>query len=210
MPYLTIDEFKILLRSSSLEEITQRHIFDGEAFCFRANPKDYQLMRNLLAKSIRLSAEACTIVGSGKTGFSLDPKNPFIPFSTARDIDVVVVDSGLFDAFWSYLISWSYPLGRYVPPNDYRWLSTHKDDVFWGYVYPGLRIPRSPALPQLMAPIRAFYSLWQSAFQGLGRYQAFSGLRIEGRLYRTWDHARAYHVEGLRLILSGLESTKER
>src|SRR6266849_6165730 len=126
MAHITAEDFKGLLETKPLEGIAEEYVFGGEPYCFRNSPADYVLMRELLAKGIGLTKDAITMVGSGKTGFSLDPKNPFLPYTPERDIDVVVVDSELFDAFWSNLISWSYPLQGSVPPNDWKWFSTHK------------------------------------------------------------------------------------
>ena len=205
MTFITADDFKGLLRTENLDGIADDYVLGGEAYCFRKNPQDYKLMRELLAKEIGLTEDSITMVGSGKVGFSLDPKNTFIAYTPTRDIDVVIVDAQLFDTFWSNLIAWSYPLQGSLAPNDWKWFSTHKNDVFWGYFYPGLRLPRSPALPALISPIQKLYTIWRTAFLALGRYRAFTGLSIDGRLYRTWSHAKAYHVEGLRLILSELQ-----
>jgi hypothetical protein len=198
MSHLSIPEFKALLRSSPLEQVTQSYVFGGLPYYFRTNPEDYDLMRTLLAKGLGLSAERFTVVGSGKTGFSLDPKNPFLPCHAKSDIDVVIVDAEMFDKFWYNLLAWAYPLQGRMGTHDKDWWYTHKNALCLGYAYPGLRIPRSPALPQLVQPIRELYSLWKTAFLNLGRYNSFLGVTIDGRLYRTWNHAMAYHVDGLR------------
>lgn len=208
MTYPTPDQFKSLLQQTeSLTQVNKQYVFEGEAFCFRKQPQDYQVMRELLAEGIGLNPEDFTIVGSGKIGFSLDPKNPFTPYTVDKDIDVVVTSAPLFDRFWSNLIMWGYPLLGQMPTLDRNWFSTHKNDVFWGYVSPGLKLPRHPAQPELIRPIYDFYNKWQSAFLGLGRRRAFTRMSISGRLYRSWEHAEAYHVDGLRLIRSSI-STK--
>lgn len=200
MAHLSAGEFKELLLTRSLEELTQTHVFGGLPYYFRAKPGDYDLMRDLLAKGLGLSAERFTVVGSGKTGFSLDPKNPFIPCHPKSDIDVVIVDAEMFDKFWFSLLAWGYPLQGRMSTHDKDWWFAHKNALCLGYEYPGLRIPRSPALPQLVQPIRDLYGLWKTAFLSLGRYNPFLGVTIDGRLYRTWNHAMAYHVDGLRRI----------
>jgi hypothetical protein len=147
-----------------------------------------------------LSVDRFTIVGSGKVGFSLDPKNPFIPLRRQSDIDVVIVDAELFDGFWYSLLSWGYPLQGRMGSIDKDWWYAHKNDICLGKANPGLRIPKSPALPHLVQPIRELYSRWKTTFLSLGRYRPFLGITIDGRLYRTWEHAMAYHVDGLRQI----------
>lgn len=200
MPNISVDEFKALLRATPLEDVARDNVFGGTPYYFRSAHSDYDLLRRLLAEGLSLSEESMTIVGSAKTGFSLDPKNPFIPLHSESDIDVLIVDAEMFDEFWYSLLEWAYPLQGKMGLNDRDWWYAHKNNISLGYANPGLRIPRSPALPQLVQPIRDLYNRWKTAFLSLGRYRPFLGVNIDGRLYRTWNHAIAYHVDGLRQI----------
>lgn len=200
MAHLSAKEFKELLLARSLEELTETYVFGGLPYYFRSDPQDFDLMRRLLAQSLGLSSNCFDVVGSGKTGFSLDPKNPFIPFHPKSDIDVLIVDAQMFDRYWYSLLAWAYPTQGRMGTNDKEWWYAHKNDISLGKVNPGRRIPRSPALPHLVQPMRDVYGRWKTAFLSLGRYRPFLGVNIDGRLFRTWNHALAYQVDGLRQI----------
>lgn len=151
MAHLSAEEFKELLLARSLEELTETYVFGGLPYYFRSDPQDFDLMRRLLAQSLGLSLDCFDVVGSGKTGFSLDPKNPFIPFHSRSDIDVLIVDAQMFDRYWYSLLAWAYPLQGRMGTNDKEWWYAHKNDISLGKVNPGFRIPRSPALPHFGA-----------------------------------------------------------
>jgi hypothetical protein len=55
-------------------------------------------------------------------------------------------------------------------------------------------------LPEVLKPIRDVSTAWFNAFQSLSFYPEFSARQVSGLLYRSWEHARLYHLEGLRRI----------
>jgi len=80
MPYLTVDEFKVLLRTKSLELIVQDQVFEGDPYVFRNTPSAYAAFRQHLSERIGTLAENIVVVGSAKTGFSLSPDGFPRPF----------------------------------------------------------------------------------------------------------------------------------
>lgn len=194
---VTADELRTLIFSTPAEELVDLHVFGGEPHVFREQPGDYQLLLADLASSLGIPADAFTIVGSAKTGFSMDPEAFGTPFHDESDIDVVVVDPGRFDRLWYTLVGWEFRLG---PQRGYRldWLKRRHEDVYWGWFFDQRLNTSGLSRAAALRTVRDVSNEWFDAFQSVGlRHPALAGRKFRGRLYRTWDHARMYHVHGL-------------
>ncbi len=64
MAQLSAKEFKQLLLARSLEYLTETYVFGGLPYYFRANPMDYDLMRDLLAKAYASQPSASPSLGA--------------------------------------------------------------------------------------------------------------------------------------------------
>jgi len=194
---ITSDELRNLIFTTPAEDLVNQHVFGGEPFVFRNTPSEYQLLLADLASSLEISDSAITIVGSAKTGFSMDPEAFGTPFNDESDIDVVVVDANRFDRLWFALVGWEYRLG---PQHGYRrtWLKRRHDDIYWGWFFDERLNTRGLSSAAALRTVRDLSNEWFEAFQSVGlRNAALAGRKFRGRLYRTWDHARMYHVHGL-------------
>lgn len=205
----TVKQFKQILLSKSTEEIVNRYIFSEPSFVFKEKPELMRLMRKHLCEHLDLSEEKIVIVGSAKLGFSLSPYNFPREFSPESDIDVLVVDSDLFDSIWMTLLKWWYPrrtikLGGME--ND--WASARRKDVFWGWVVPNEIRYEGISFPDVLKPIRDISASWFNAFRSLSLHPELSDRNVNGRLYRTWEHAMRYHCDGLRQISIKLKETE--
>ncbi|HEX7139794.1 MAG TPA: hypothetical protein VF219_18220 [Vicinamibacterales bacterium] len=194
---ITAEELRELIFTRPAEQLVDEHVFGGDPHVFRDAPSDYQLLLTDLASSLRITAAAISVVGSAKTGFSMDPEAFGTPFHDESDVDVVVIDPDRFDRLWCTLIGWEFRLG---PQQGYRkaWLKRRHDEVYWGWFFDErldvTRLSRAAALRTL----RDISYEWFEAFQSVGlRHAKLAGRKFRGRLYRTWDHARMYHVHGL-------------
>jgi hypothetical protein len=74
------------------------------------------------------------------------------------------------------------------------------EDVYWGWFRPDQIKYEGLLFPEVLKPMRDISTSWFDAFRSLSTYPEFATRNISGRLYRTWDHARLYHVEGLRQL----------
>lgn len=184
-----------------LDEVVDRYIFSGTPYVFRENPDDLQKLRAHLASAIKLEAERIIVVGSAMLGFSLNPENFPRQFSDESDVDVVVINDALFDRIWATILRWHYPrrltmLGKV----DGEWAQTRRKDIYWGWFVPDAIRYEGLSLPDVLKPLRDLSAAWFDAFKSLSLYPEFARRNVSGRLYRTWDHARLYHVDGLRQI----------
>ncbi len=212
MTFITVTEFEALLVETQLSTIVQEHVFDGQPYAFRGKPNHMSSLRSHVCAALgSTDPENVVVVGSGRTGFSLDPNNFGRRFNSHSDIDVLVVDDILFDMVWKSLLDWNHPLRhrRQVPGPEGEWAAQRMNDIYWGWIDPKRlrldRLPRSDAL----RPLRDLVVAWLDAFDGLGRITDLSTRDFSGRLYRTWNHALLYQVEGLRRIRSGLKDASE-
>jgi hypothetical protein len=194
MPYPTKDEFVELLKTRRHQAIVEDYLFQGVPFAFESEPSAYELLRSGLSEQLRIDSEDITVIGSGRIGFSLDPNKFGSPYSSASDIDTVVVSSELFDKAWIEMCS----VGRRllgIQSQVKQSLAEHRtNNVFYGYVLPD-RLPGIVDISQH----------WFRTFKGLVRVRELSLFDIKGRLYRTWDHVRIHQLYSLNGIANRLK-----
>jgi hypothetical protein len=195
--YITPDNFETLLRTTPLSEIAREHILTGLPYVFRNAPRDFDLLRDHLANELKLVTRNIQVVGSARTGFSLDPNGFPRRFGSDSDVDVIVVSRELFDHVWFTLLYWNYPRRHRLVQPDRRWSHERQDDLYWGWFNLDRLADRGLSFRGALKPIRDLSTLWFNAFRSLSTYPSLSPLTIQGRLYRTWEHALLYHTDGL-------------
>jgi hypothetical protein len=205
MPHPQIAEFRQMLVNRPLEEIVREIIFagipfEGIPYVFRNAPERLQTLREHLSQSLGVAQENIIVVGSALIGFSLSPDTFPRGFSRESDIDVVVVDDRLFDAVWTTILKWNYPRRYRLHGLDWQWVRGRVDNLYWGWLVPDRIRYDGLSLPEVLRPLRDLSTLWFNTFRGLSQYPEFAARNVSGRLYRTWEHALLYHVEGLRQI----------
>jgi len=199
----TITAAKFLAElSTSVGDVVNRRVFGGDPWVFRDDPKHYALLKAHLVGALGISADGITVVGSAKIGFSLSPDTFGRPFSDSSDVDVVIVDLGLFDELWNVLLDWRYPWHlRKWPEREREWGLGWLERFVCGWCDPidimfgGIVAPRS------YPPIRDFSRRWFDAFKSLATHPDLAGRDFVGRLYRSWDHALRYQSNGLNQVL---------
>jgi hypothetical protein len=205
----TVQQFKQILLSESTEKIVNRYIFSEPSFVFKEKPELIGLMRKHLCKHLDLTEEKIVIVGSAKLGFSMSPDNFPREFSPESDIDVLVVDTVLFDSIWMTLLKWWYPRRTIqLGGMENKWASARRKDVFWGWVVPDEIRYEGISFPDVLKPIQDISASWFNAFKSLSLHPELADRNVNGRLYRTWEHATRYHSDGLRQISIKLKETE--
>lgn len=180
-------------------------------YVFAAKPQNWDIFRNELASSLGTSAADIRVVGSGRLGFSMKPSVHLRPFLDTSDIDVVVVDAGLFDYLWMELLQAAYPR----PPTTSRlvgWLSKRRAELYTGWLTP-LEITLDRSIFGVRADaVLQFRARWFNALKLAARLPSRRHSDIKGRLYRTWTFAELYHLNSLgelRKSLSPVAGTHE-
>jgi hypothetical protein len=111
-----------------------------------------------------------------------------------------VVDERLFDTVWHTLLQWHYPRRLTLPREDWGWAKARRKDLYWGWFVPSQIRFNGLSLPAALKPLRDCSTLWFNTFRSLTNYPEFAKRDVNGRLYRTWEHVRLYHAEGLRQV----------
>jgi hypothetical protein len=117
-------------------------------------------------------------------------------FRDTSDIDLLIVSSTLFDELWISLLSAAYPR-KSVAENLGGWLERKRNEVYTGYLNPSdikldAKIYGAPARPVL-----ALRTKWFTALNEASQFPIRGFEAIKGRLYRTWQHAKLYHLNSL-------------
>jgi hypothetical protein len=208
--------FSIRLRErpvDQLEAFAEAEIMSGLP-CIFARDADLVRFREYVAAALGISDAASDIfiVGSARTGFSLDPDRCFVPFQERSDIDVVVVHEALFDEAWRTMLAWDYLTIRNRTNHEQRWLYKRHNEVWSGWYDPPLwRLSERGGIelsfPNALKPLRDFSFRWFSAFHSLSRYRHHPEIprhRVNARLYRNRAHVAMYHAMGLRALRNRL------
>ncbi len=201
MTFISVEEFKKTILTSPLDAVVRQHIFSGMPYVFRDKADSLARMTKHLSTAVGIAEECIKIVGSAKLGFSLNPDNFPRAFLDTSDIDVIVVNEALFDRIWMTLLEWHYPrrlmqLGRV----EGEWARLRRKEIYFGWIVPDEIHYEGLSFPHVLKPLRDISVQWFNAFQSLSLYPEFAARTISGRLYRSWDHALRYHVDGLRQI----------
>ncbi len=206
MPELTVEDFKTSLLNERLETVVREYVFAPQSYVFRAHPEQEARLLNLLGDGLKTNCDDITIVGSAKIGFSLNPDNFPRSFSDESDIDVAVVNQALFDHIWRTILKWNYPRRLKLRGDERGWASDRRYDVYWGWFIPDRIRFEGLLFPEALKPLRDTSTAWFNTFRGLSQYAEFSGRDVSGRLYRSWDYALLYHMDGLRQLRGTLQS----
>lgn len=199
---MSVDEFIEILMAEELERVVQDCIFAGEPYIFRGWKEGFENLRRHLGNSLGISCRRnIEVVGSARVGFSLDPDSFGRGFSEKSDIDIVIIDDKMFDKVWNILLKWNYPRRFRLAGIDNTWATRRMEDLYWGWFRPDRIRYDGLSFPESLKPLRNISASWFNAFKSISQVQGFAGLEVSGRLYRTWEHALMYHVDGLRKIL---------
>lgn len=161
----------------------------------KENPgRSYHDFKVLVAKSLEISVKNIAIVGSAKTGYSLNPSKKFREFSEESDVDLVIVSNDHYKSLWeSYLNSVNTVLGQ-------SYAKVAKD-VFRHFV--------SVKAEDIAGEQVKFFSDWLDRVGELRRELQMNFLmpsEINYRVYQDWKYVEQYYVAGLNsLVRNALE-----
>jgi len=197
--------FEDLRRSQLSEEaIFQKFFVSGETFFFDKiwqNKDDEWNLKSSIAKALSVSINEIYIVGSSKTGFSMNPQKMGFSFDESylksgeekdkSDIDVAIVSEPLFDNLANLLF-------RYTRQYREKWVENHiyrkdKFDVplcfkFLEYLAKGWFRPDMKPIgfnyPDSQKPIEHDLRVWKNHFSR----------KVSHAVYRNWFYFREYHL----------------
>lgn len=204
--------------NDQLAAFAESEIMTGLPFIF-SSTDDHNHFQTYIAEALDMPGASADvlIVGSARTGFSLDPDNYFVPFRETSDIDVAVINKRMFDDAWDTMLAWDYRTMKNRSSPEVDWLRKRHANVFSGWHDPpywhlrdqgGMQL----SFPDMLKPLRAFSFLWFRTFRSLGRYRHHPEIprhKVSARLYRSRKHLAMYHAYGLRVLRNKLLSGNE-
>jgi len=111
--YLESEHLKLTLKSMSSDEkdaFIRQWMTEGIPFCFKECPVAYEYSRFYLSSILNVHPKTITLIGSGRFGFSLDPKKFGAVFSDESDLDLSCISYNLFNDIVEDFNTW---LGEY-------------------------------------------------------------------------------------------------
>lgn len=201
---MTPDEFQQLASKRSSVELLKPCLRDDVTpYVFVPEPNKWDIFRDVFVSRLQVSRENITVVGSARFGFSLKPGNNLRSFSDTSDIDVIIVDSSMFDRLWLALLDVAYPR----PPVTQHlggWLAARRNEVYTGWLTP-LEVRLDAKIYGSKAkPVLEFNTHWFNTFKEASRHPPRRHKDVNGRLYRTWEHAELYHLDSLATLRKSL------
>jgi hypothetical protein len=194
---VTADEFRDQLTRLSEAQLLDACLLSEEApFVFDADVPRWDSFRDSLSASLNVQRSDIRIVGSGRFGFSMKPLQRLRAFSDTSDIDVVIVNDALFDALWLALLRAAYPRPPLVQKFG-GWLAEGRNELYTGWLTPrNIRIDGS-IFGRRAQPVLEIRTRWFNALKEASTFSVRRHEDIQGRLYRTWQHAELYHLYSL-------------
>ena len=194
---MTAYEFRDLLDSRTDEQLLEPCLLeDVVPFVFEPRPSRWDDFRDGLVSDLGITRTDVRIVGSGRLGFSMKPEYQLRGFRDESDIDVLIVNSPLFDQLWVTLLTAAYPR----EPLAHRiggWLDNRRKDLYTGWITPhNIKLDITIVGPKAK-PILDLRTQWFNALQRASRFPPRRHAGVRARLYRTWRHAELYHLHGL-------------
>ena len=186
---MTVEEFKALVRKKDNAEICHEVLFSSDIWLaahksLGPSSAVYDSMKRFFGSKLKIQPSNVAIVGSAKTGFSLNPSKKFKAFHDEdSDIDVILVSPQKFAEFWTDMLSAFYNRSSSVTA------TTHKD-VFRKFV----TLRRSDSWPS--DSLQTWHRTMDAVKQGF--FTEFSVSNpIKYRIYESWDAAQSYHESGV-------------
>ncbi len=203
---MTAEEFRGRLATSNDAALVGLCLRDEVVpFVFEPRPEAWDVFRDVVVSAFGGSRADITVIGSGRLGFSLKPDRNLSAFTQRSDIDLIVVNAGLFDALWLALLNAAYPR----PPITDRlgaWLRERRNELYTGWISP-LEIRLDPAIYGRKAqPAVDIRTQWFQTLKQASKHPPRRHEDIRGRLYRTWEHAELYHLNSLAALRRSLAS----
>ena len=192
------EEFRGLLQRQSDRQLLDPCLRDeGTPYVFQEKSDAWDTFRDELVSHLGVSRADIRVVGSGRFGFSMKPGRNLRRFRDTSDIDVTIVNDGLFDQLWLSLLDAAYPRPPVTDTLSGGWLKRRKNELYTGWLTP-LEIKLNIGIFGAKAkPVLDFNTRWFNALKQASRHPPQRHEDINGRLYRTWRHAELYHLHSL-------------
>jgi hypothetical protein len=207
---MTSEEFRNLIQQQSALQMLDPCLRDDQTpYVFKPKPAAWNMFRDELVSRLNVKYSDIRIVGSARLGFSMTPGRNLKEFRDTSDIDVIIVNSDLFDELWLALLEAAYPRGWTVHPlSQEGWLKERKDELYTGWFTPLAVSLDSKIYGSKAESVLQFNLRWFNALKEAARHPPRRHSDVTSRLYRTWRHAELYHLDSLAALRKALSRTR--
>lgn len=196
----SVDNFKKHILDKGIEYVYDEYLMGTYVWCFHEKFKEesykkYDQFRRYVASKLNVHFHDIAIIGSAKTGFSMNPSKSFKEFDEKSDIDVVVVSSTLYYKFWDeYLKEHNSITG--IRNGKYKYVVSC---IFKRFI-----------TLDGFDNSNTYYVKWQKKTKGFEKdLQLMFKIDndINYRIFESWDAVKMYYCKGLlenRRVLEGV------
>lgn len=171
---------------------------DGAPYVFDPRPQAWDTFRDEFVAALGVVRGDIRVVGSGRLGLSMKPGHNLRSFSDRSDVDVVIVNSALFDQLWLSMLEAAYPRPPVIQVVGFGgWLENRRAELYTGWLTPLAIKLSSRIFGEKAKPVLDFNARWFNALKKASQHPPRRHENVTGRLYRTWRHAELYHLHSL-------------
>lgn len=183
--------------SAELAAIGRLWLTEGIPAAFAACPLEYEHIRTLIADDLEISPRAVNMVGSARIGFSLAPRKFPRKLLAGSDLDIFIVDAGLFERCMQAFERWCEDVrsGKRKPTTEEearRWermLPRLPERRSYGFCDPRHLHAGYPPIGDILGTMRRA----KRALKQLGQERD-----VSARVYRDWERVQRKILRDLR------------
>lgn len=187
------DAFISALQKEAPARFIEDQFFDRVPYLFGLDRTSFSRWKRELGEKIEVDPACITLVGSGATGFSMNPNKNFRAFTDQSDIDVAVISPHHFTVGWRYLRMNGSRRLRLDQRTKNAWDEHVSRYVFWGTL----------ATDRLLG-VLPFGAQWLKATSQMAEIEPTLGRTVNLRIYTDYDALRAYQIQGARTLRESL------
>lgn len=188
------ENFESDLFEQPISIVANKYLFDNFPYCFKEAPEKFSVFREEICTSFNIHPKNFCIVGSGKTGFSLNPKKYGKIFDYLSDIDVVLISEDLFQKLWLELIEFKKSSLYRLSPFYKKRFNELQSIIFFGII----------RLDKLSNDFD-FAKDWWDFFNKLSKNENYGLHRVRGAIFKSWQHVSIYYEYSLDSLKSHIE-----
>jgi hypothetical protein len=176
------------LKPIEYDSYLRHYISNNTPFIFEKRPLLGEMISQYLADKLRIDPADVKIIGSAKTGFSMDPSNYGRPFGVLSDLDFALINEELFSKAIDEFSLWAtrYEGGKEQPLNEREKMYWEENKVLVannikkGFI-DSYKIPNRESYPI----VRNLNSALSLIFLNLRQQQHISIKRVSARIYKN-------------------------
>jgi len=180
-----LDELVNDCSTQQYDIVVSKWIVERIPAVFNGNEAEYRRIKSKIAQALDVNMCSVIFVGSGCTGFSLNPKKDFKTFDEDSDIDIAIISHHHFNLAWRWLRHQDYGLLKGDARNALYHHRAH-------YVFDG-----TIATDQILQFL-PFGAEWSRVLSEIRQEPIFANKEVHFRLYQDHQALIDYHIGNIK------------